>query len=466
VKAFATVSLIAIAGDFALRRDFWHMTPFVTSIHSRGVHSVFGKALKAVADLWPAISPADSDYLRKSRVAVRGGHLAIALLVIAAIVGTIIRGAKVFSVAETLGLVLLGLVFLGLSLWGLLLVERAVLAPGPSQEFQSTGAWKFRFYFILQLALVLLILRLAYPSRSLGTLWLILLVPISQSVMLLSRWGIFLVCSASTTIFTVTLVLFGWESVVEPVISFLFAVLFTLVFTQIAVSAETARGEVERLATQLSEANRKLREYAVEVEELATVRERNRLAREIHDSLGHYLTVVNVQIEAARAVMDRDRNRTLDALQKAQSLTHEGLQEIRRSVASLRSSPLDNASLSDVLRAAVLESQTNGIATEMQVLGEARSLSRQTELTLYRAAQEGITNVRKHAKAGHVSLVLDFRDAAKVKLCVKDDGVGAENATGGFGLLGLRERAQLLAGEVRVQTSPGNGFTLEVEVPG
>ena len=442
------------------------MTSFVGWIESLEMQRVFDKLLSAVADLWPAISPADSDYLRKRGIAVRGGHLATVLLVVAAIVGTIIRGAKVFSAAETLGLILLGLVFLGLSLWGLLLVERAVLVPGPSQEFQSTGAWKIRFYFILQLALVLLILRLAYPSRSLGTLWLILLVPISQSVMLLSRWGIFLVCLASTTIFTVTLILFGWESVVEPVVSFLFAVLFTLVFTQIAVSAEIARGEVERLATELSEANRKLREYAVEAEELATVRERNRLAREIHDSLGHYLTVVNVQIEAARAVMDRDRNKTLDALQKAQLLTHEGLQEIRRSVASLRSSPLDNASLADALSAAVLEIQTNGIPTEMRVLGDVRSLSPQAELTLYRAGQEGITNVRKHAKAEHVSMILDFRSPDKVKLCITDDGVGAERATGGFGLLGVRERAQLLAGAVRVQTSPGNGFTLEVEVPG
>ena len=99
---------------------------------------------------------------------------------------------------------------------------------------------------------------------------------------------------------------------------------FVVVFTQIAVREREARAEVERLAAELTEANRKLREYADQVEELATARERNRLAREIHDSLGHYLTVVNVQIEAARAVID-DRDRALDVLRKAQLLTHEGL---------------------------------------------------------------------------------------------------------------------------------------------
>jgi signal transduction histidine kinase len=450
----------------ASNRDFWHMTSFVASISSLGVQSVFAEAWKAVADLWPTGSQSDSEYLRKKRIAMRGGHSAIVLLVVAAIAGTIINGAKVFSAAETLGLALLGLVFLGLALWGSLPAIRAALAPAPSLAYQHTNAGRIRFYFVVQFALAMLIFWLARPSRSMGTLWLILLVPIGQSVMLLQRWGVFLVCLASITIFTVTLWFFGWTAVIEPAVSFLFAVLFTLVFTQIAVSAETARGKVERLAWELEEANRKLREYAVQVEELATTRERNRLAREIHDTLGHYLTVVNVQIEAARAIIDRDRDKTLDALQKAQSLTQEGLQEIRRSVASLRSSPLDNASLPEALRAAMLESQTNGIATEMQVLGEARSLSPQAELTLFRAGQEGITNVRKHAQAERVSLVLDFRDAAKVKLCVKDDGMGAETATGGFGLLGVRERAQLLDGAVRVQTSPGNGFTLEVEVPG
>lgn len=299
-----------------------------------------------------------------------------------------------------------------------------------------------------------------------GTLWLILLPSIGQSVMLLPRLGIFLVCLASTTIFTVNLIPFGWESVLESVVSFLFAVLFTLVFAQIAVSAEKARSDVERLAAELGEANRKLREYAVQAEELAATRERNRLAREIHDSLGHYLTVVNVQIEAARAVMDRDRAKGLDALQKAQSLTQDGLQEIRRSVASLRASPLDNKPLREALRAFVAENQATGIATEMQVLGECRSLSPQAELTLYRAGQEALTNIRKHSKAKSARLILDFCDDAKVKLSVSDDGAGSDNSTGGFGLLGLRERAQLLNGEVRVQTAPGKGFILEIEVPG
>lgn len=399
-------------------------------------------------------------------MAVRGGHWAIVLLVAVAITGTIINGAKVFSSVEILGLALVGAVFLTLSLWGSLPAIRAALAPAPNVSYPREHVWRIRAYFFVQLALAMLIFRLASPSRSMGTLWLILLVPIGQSVLLLSRWGIGLVCLASTTIFTVSLDWFGWRSVVEPVVSFLFAIIFTLVFAQIAVSAERALGDVERLATELEEANRKLREYAVQAEELAATRERNRLAREIHDSLGHYLTVVNVQIEAARVMLDPDRNRALESLGKAQSLTQDGLNEIRRSVASLRASPLDNKSLTEALRTFVAENQAAGIATEMQVLGECRPLSPQAELTLYRAGQEALTNTRKHSKARSTRLLLDFGDAAKVKLSVTDDGAGSDNSTGGFGLLGLRERAQLLNGAVRVRTAPGKGFHLEIEVPG
>jgi signal transduction histidine kinase len=261
----------------------------------------------------------------------------------------------------------------------------------------------------------------------------------------------------------------GWTMAPTALLEFSFAVLFTLVFTQLAVGSERARGEMQRLAGELGDANRKLRAYAVQVEELAATRERNRLARDIHDSLGHYLTVVNVQLEAARALRERDPARARDALDKAQALTQEGLQEIRCSVAALRASPLDDKPLADALRQVVEESRASGLAAEMQVLGEPRALTPQAALTLYRTGQEGLTNVRKHAGASRAWLVLDFQAAAKVRLSVNDDGAGAmedDGATAGFGLLGLRERAQLLGGEVRVQTAPRAGFTLEVEVPG
>jgi signal transduction histidine kinase len=241
-------------------------------------------------------------------------------------------------------------------------------------------------------------------------------------------------------------------------------IVFVVVFTRIAVNERAARSEVERLAAELSDANRKLREYATQVEELATVRERNRLAREIHDSLGHYLTVVNVQIEAARAVID-DRDRSLDVLRKAQHLTQEGLAEVRLSVAALRSTTADDRPISETLKALVDECRAAGIGAELRISGEPRDLPSQVELTLYRAAQEGLTNVRKHSHASNAMLALDYGDEKAVRLRIEDDGVGGDVTDGGFGLLGVRERAQLLGGQVRVRALDGRGFSLEVELP-
>ena len=92
-------------------------------------------------------------------------------------------------------------------------------------------------------------------------------------------------------------------------------------------------------------------------------------------------------------------------------------------------------------------------------------LAPQVASALYRAAQEGLTNARKHARPDSARVTLDYRAADRICLTVADDGVGSANTTEGFGLLGLRERAQLLGGTVAVRTTPGDGFVLEVQVP-
>jgi signal transduction histidine kinase len=208
-----------------------------------------------------------------------------------------------------------------------------------------------------------------------------------------------------------------------------------------------------------------LREYAAQAEDVATVKERNRLAREIHDSLGHYLTVINVQIGAARTVMENDPARAIDALGKAQALTQEGLIDVRRSVSALRSAP-ESGPLSKTVAGLLEEYRAGGIAATLVVNGAPRPLAPQAELTLYRAAQEGLTNARKHARATHLQVTLDYGNADKVRLVVEDDGSGSDDIGGGYGLLGVRERAQLLGGAVSIRTMPGQGFALEVEVPG
>jgi signal transduction histidine kinase len=113
----------------------------------------------------------------------------------------------------------------------------------------------------------------------------------------------------------------------------------------------------------------------------------------------------------------------------------------------------------------VEETKVTGLAAQIKVLGNPRQVDEKVALSLYRAAQEGLTNVRKHACAAHVEVELDFSQPGRIRLAVCDDGAGASDTAGGFGLVGMRERILLLGGNFRVETQPGQGFRLEISVP-
>jgi signal transduction histidine kinase len=311
-------------------------------------------------------------------------------------------------------------------------------------------------YFVVQLLLAATLILL---RGSTGELSLILLPLAGQSALLLPLRGMVPVCF----LIYVTLVMpfitrSRWVDAIAIAVIYGTGIVFVVVFTRVAASERDAR-------TELAEANQQLRDHASQVEELARTKERNRLAREIHDSLGHYLTVVNVQIGAARAVLEHDRARALDHLSKAQALTQEGLAEVRHSVAALRASPTESRPLPEALAKLVAQWNAAGLGAKLTVSGTVRALTPQTNLTLYRATQEALTNVAKHADASKVEVQLRYRVNGGIHLSVSDNGAGSDNSEGGFGLLGVRERVQLLKGSVQVSTSAGGGFTLEVEIP-
>ncbi|MEO6772621.1 MAG: sensor histidine kinase [Kofleriaceae bacterium] len=211
------------------------------------------------------------------------------------------------------------------------------------------------------------------------------------------------------------------------------------------------------------DAQQQLRRYATQVEELATTRERNRIARDIHDSVGHYLTVVHVQIEAARATVTSDPTASSACLGRAQDFAREGLAELRRSVSMLRSGDLEQRPFGLALAALVDDCRGRGLEIELVVEGPPQPLTPAVEFTLYRAAQEALTNVARHANATQVRCTLRHA-AGEVTLTIADDGIGAIATDGGFGLVGLRERAHLVGGSVQITTAPGRGFTVEVRI--
>ena len=262
-----------------------------------------------------------------------------------------------------------------------------------------------------------------------------------------------------------TLSLPGWSAMWSGLPLFLAGQIFIIVFTQMAVNEERARSEVEQLARDLGTANQSLREYALQVEELTITRERNRLAREIHDGLGHYLTTIYMQVQAARAIMKGDPLKAQEALNTAQNLTQEALVDVRRSVAALRGSLNQGLTLTEEIEKLLKACENMGISGEMKVMGAPRVLSPQSQWAVYRAVQEGINNTCKHARASQVSVMLDYSRVDQVRLVVQDDGQGAAQLEGGFGLIGMRERVHLLNGEFQIVTAPGEGFRLEVCIP-
>jgi signal transduction histidine kinase len=255
-----------------------------------------------------------------------------------------------------------------------------------------------------------------------------------------------------------------WESALISGFGISTAIFLLAVFAHMRLKEQQGRERAERLMVELEQANVQLATYATQAEELAMTQERNRLAREIHDNLGHTLTIVNVQLEAAKVVMESDPGRALDAMNKAQELAQKGLTRVRESVAALRESPVSSRPLDEAIASLVREAQSSGIVTEFQVVGEPLALEHKVALALYRAAQEGLTNVRRHARASRVDVLLDYQPS-EVRLQVRDNGVGAAETAGGFGLLGIRERMQLLGGGLKIDTGVGKGFCLIATVP-
>ncbi|HUR56431.1 MAG TPA: sensor histidine kinase, partial [Opitutaceae bacterium] len=255
----------------------------------------------------------------------------------------------------------------------------------------------------------------------------------------------------------------------EAATGYLPAFIFTLVFT--VITKETAKGKhrAEEMSAKLAEANEQLRTHASQAGELATTRERNRLAREIHDGVGHYLTVIKVQLDAADALLPADPARAAASMRTAARLAAEALDDVRRSVGTLAAESA-RPPLVDVLRQ--LANDAAPVPT-FEVVGTPRPLGAAAEHALFRTAQEGLTNVRKHAAANAATLTVDFREPARVRLTLIDNGRGAStpatmpakaNGTG-YGLRGLSERIALLGGTLTAGNGPERGFILSVEVP-
>ena len=218
-------------------------------------------------------------------------------------------------------------------------------------------------------------------------------------------------------------------------------------------------------------AHQQLRQYAYQAEELATAQERNRIAREIHDSLGHALTALNVQLQTAVMLWQREPVQAEPFLQQARWLGVTAMQEVRKSVQALRrEDDAPEQSLTKAITSVVDDfRQGTGIETQIKTIEQTKggTVSASSMKALYRIIQEALTNIYKHAQATAVIVEIETTSEI-VRLDVIDNGCGFDerdsNGTG-FGLQGMQERIALVGGTFALETEPGKGCRIRVEVP-
>lgn len=222
-----------------------------------------------------------------------------------------------------------------------------------------------------------------------------------------------------------------------------------------------------KLAAALAENAGLQAQLLVQAREAGVLDERQRLAGEIHDTIAQGLTGIVAQLQAATRAKDRpaDRDRHLA---NAAELARQSLTEARRSVQALRPEQLESARLPEALAdVAASWSEVNGVSATVTTTGTARQLHPEVEVALLRTGQEALANVAKHAAASRVGVTLSYMEDV-VTLDVRDDGIGFEPAGiqgDGFGLPGMRQRVQRVAGSLEVESAPGEGTAVSATVP-
>jgi signal transduction histidine kinase len=238
---------------------------------------------------------------------------------------------------------------------------------------------------------------------------------------------------------------------------------------------------------RLQQANLNLRQSAQAIEKLAMDQERSRIARDIHDALGHALTALNIQLESALKLSEKDPPRAQKFLKEAKRLGTQSLEEVRQSVATLRQDPLNGDSLEGAIRHLLDDLQNDATGKTPLSITQAMHISRplpaNINAILYRIVQEGLTNIVKHAQASHVHLQMVASETTAT-LTLEDDGMGfaRDRASTGFGLQSMRDRAEAAGGTFTItaldcaipsiranQSSPANssksGTRLQVSLP-
>jgi signal transduction histidine kinase len=295
---------------------------------------------------------------------------------------------------------------------------------------------------------------------------------IIRSCLIFKMPGRLLVTALSFTLFLITLANRFYNSQIPPFVQerFKLVPLFLTLFFGLSVGfvlmmMNTMIAE-RQTREKLTIAHEKLRQYALRIEDQATLQERNRIGREIHDSLGHSLTALNLQLETALKLWESNPVKAKTFLARAKELGSKSLQDVRQSVSTMRSNPLQGQSLEQAI--AVLAEDTRraiGVLPNYHIK-LAYPIQNEILTAVYRIIQEALTNICKHSEATEITIDLSTNNTG-LHLIIVDNGKGfnIEQNTTGFGLQSMRDRTSSLGGNFNIITDPGAGCRIIADIP-
>lgn len=359
--------------------------------------------------------------------------------------------------------------------WELLVQILAIAAFGlmglrlPTEKFPAK-----LLYTIVEFGLIL------FPATQYGlstrAVFLLCLVLLMRSCLIFQRVGQLTVLSLAFFCYATLLLskpitpekykVAVWDWRLSSILLFSLTLVFALLLINALLAERQSRKQLQIAHQELEITHEQLRHYALRIEDQATLQERNRIAREIHDGLGHTLAAQTIQINNALLFWQSNNDRALTFVKQAKQLGSEALLEIRRSISVLRSNPLQGQTLESAMEKLLKDFQhTTGIELSCKI-HLPLSLTTEANTTLYRIVQESLTNIYKHAHATSVIIEV-IQQVGMLHLSIEDNGEGfnpTQNTTG-FGLQGMRERAVALSGQFHLHSQPGKGCRICVSFP-
>lgn len=388
--------------------------------------------------------------------------------------------------------------FMGI-LWGLFTVGLCANQPDVPFDYFNLFSWGFTGFLFLYLSWGWLRKRVGLPylpiALTLASIWPIVAAAFSN--VLLARQGLpedtdagrllvwlilpLLLVSAqygirTLLLFTITTsvlpIALAWmarssDSVLRDTISqSIVRLIFFSMAGYIVVRVTTAQRQ-QRI--ELAAKNAQLAHYAATLEQLTITRERNRLAQELHDTLAHTLSALNVQLNALDVLWESNPEAARLKMKQMQELTRNGLNESRRALQALRASPIDELGLALALQRAAQAAAERAVAELTLTLPpNLARISPDVEQHIYRIAEEALNNIVRHTHARHITLSLQKSETA-LTLGISDDGGGFDVAetplNGHYGIAGMKERAGLINAALELESKLGTGTTIRLVVP-